>query len=59
MELSVPPRPIPTERVCASYDKLRQDIVKLISLQKVAAKKVRPLPPLCDPPPLAPLAPIV
>ena len=35
MELGVPPRPLPTERVCDAYDALRQDIIQLLSLQKV------------------------
>lgn len=33
-ELSVPLRPLPTQRVCDAYDKLRQDIAKLLTARK-------------------------
>ena len=39
MELGVPPRPVPTARVCDQYDALRQDIVQLLSLQKVLGRR--------------------
>ena len=33
-ELGVPSRPLPTQRVCDAYDKLRQDIIKLLTARK-------------------------
>ena len=47
-ELGIPERPIPTDKVCDEYDKIRQDALKLIvmkkkfnnkSSQKVVSKK--------------------
>jgi DNA methyltransferase 1-associated protein 1 len=38
-ELGVPSRPMPTEAVCAAYDKLRQDILKVLTLQKLLVRR--------------------
>jgi hypothetical protein len=38
-ELGIPAKPQPTATVCRLYDKLRQDIVKLLTLQKFVAKR--------------------
>ena len=48
MELGVPPRPLPTERVCDAYDALRQDIIQLLSLQKVLTRSQAQLAALHD-----------
>ncbi len=37
-ELGIPKRVMPTGRICAMYDKLRQDIVKVLTLQKSVAQ---------------------
>jgi len=37
-ELGVPSRLMPTEVVCAAYDKLRQDVLKVLALQKYATR---------------------
>lgn len=42
-ELDVPVRPMPTGLVCNAYDKLRQDAVKLLSLQRHLWNKRREL----------------
>lgn len=38
-ELNCPDNPTPTRRVCDVYDSVRKNIVTLLSLQKIAAKK--------------------
>jgi DNA methyltransferase 1-associated protein 1 len=38
-ELKVPPRPIPTKRVCDMYDSVRKDILTLLTLQKMVLQK--------------------
>ncbi|KAG7372252.1 hypothetical protein IV203_018395 [Nitzschia inconspicua] len=38
-ELHVPPRPLPTKRVCDLYDAVRKDILTLITLQKLTLQK--------------------
>jgi hypothetical protein len=42
-ELAIENRPTPTEGVCDLFDKLRQDIVRLLSMQKLTARgEVKP-----------------
>jgi DNA methyltransferase 1-associated protein 1 len=38
-ELHIPPRPIPTKRVCDLYDAVRKDILTLITLQKLTMQR--------------------
>jgi DNA methyltransferase 1-associated protein 1 len=38
-ELHIPPRPIPTKRVCDLYDMVRKDILTLVTLQKLTMQK--------------------
>lgn len=38
-ELNVPPRPLPTKRVCDVYDQVRKDILTLVTLQKLVLQK--------------------
>ena len=38
-ELKIPPRPIPTKRVCDLYDSVRKDILMLLTLQKMLLQK--------------------
>lgn len=38
-ELRIPERPLPTARVCQIFDLVREDVMKLLSLQKLVVKK--------------------
>lgn len=38
-ELKIPPRPLPTKRVCDMYDSVRKDVLILITLQKMVMQK--------------------
>ena len=49
MELNVPSRPVPTQRVCDAYDQLRQSVLTLLGAQKQLRKvngKPRKIPPV-------------
>jgi DNA methyltransferase 1-associated protein 1 len=38
-ELKIPPRPLPTKRVCDLYDSVRKDALTLLTLQKMVIQK--------------------
>jgi len=38
-ELKIPPRPMPTKRVCDIYDSVRKDILTLVTLQKLVTQR--------------------
>lgn len=40
-ELGIPERPMPTQTVCEMHDRLKQDIMKVLSLQKYVARLER------------------
>ena len=38
-QLHIPPRPMPTKRVCDLYDSVRKDVLTLVTLQKLTMQK--------------------